>query len=46
MVLVGGKKGCMNIESFMDQPERIKGLNIVFVWKEKKPMCHDEVLLR
>jgi hypothetical protein len=36
VVLVGGKKGYMNIESFMDQPERSKGFNIVFVWKGKK----------
>lgn len=35
----------MNIESFMDQPEGSKGLNIVFVWKKKK-MSHDEVLMR
>lgn len=46
VVPMGGKKGCMHIGSFMDQPERSKGLNIVFVWEERIAMSHDEVLLR
>ena len=32
IVPMAGKKGVMNIESFMDLPERSKGLDIIFVW--------------
>lgn len=45
VVTMGGTKGYMNIESFMDQPECSKGLNIVFVWEERKSMSHDEVFM-
>jgi hypothetical protein len=43
---MGGKKGVMNIDSFMEQPQLSKGLNIVFVWEERESMSDDEVLVR
>lgn len=43
---MGGKKGAMNIESFMDLPERSKGLEIIFVWEERDAMSLSEVLVR
>jgi hypothetical protein len=46
VVPMGGKKGVMNIASFMDLPERSKGLNIVFVWEERGSLSHEEVLER
>lgn len=46
VVPMGGKKGVMNIDSFMDLPERSKGLNIVLVWDARESMSYSDVLLR
>ena len=35
LVPMAGKKGVMNIEGFMDLPERSKGLEIIFVWTKR-----------
>ena len=44
IVPMRGEKGIMNIESFMDLPERSKGLDIIFVWIERDASTLSEVL--
>lgn len=44
IVPMRGRKGVMNIESFMDLPERSKGLDIIFIWVERDATTLPEVL--
>lgn len=46
VILMAGRKETMNILSFMDLPERSKGLNIIFIWEHRYPTSLDALLSR
>ena len=44
LVPMGGTKNVMQIAPFMDLPERSKGINIIFVWKQRLPTTMEEAI--
>ena len=46
IVQMGGNKSVMSISSFMELPERRKGLNIIFVWLQRSETATYEEILQ
>lgn len=44
LVPMGGIKNVMQIATFMDLPERNKGINITFVWEQRLSTTMEEAM--
>ena len=44
LVPMGGMKNVMQIATFMDLPERSKGINIIFVWEQRSSTTMEEAM--